>query len=206
VHAIHFSKPSDATKPFIRFYAHRESNLGSSVLIHPVPARSGQALDFEFGDDIQIHAFGKGSLRSAETPALIGVQSYRRVELLISGQIGSFTVFFQPAALSLLFGLPAVTVTNAEHDARGVLGRCISKLRERLANCSSFQERVREAEEFFVGLSSRAPRFDTVELAANEIVSKQGACRIEALAQQTGLSSRTFQSGPCAADKTHVLL
>jgi len=114
---IQCRKPSDATKRFTRFYAHRESNLGSSVLIHPVPARSEHVLDFEFADEIQIHDLRDGVKRSAKPAALIGLQTHRRVGQLIRGRVESFSIFLQPAALSLLFGLPAVTVTNRDSTA-----------------------------------------------------------------------------------------
>src|SRR5215831_3629391 len=148
VHSIQFRKPSDATKRFIRFYAHRESNLGSSFLIHPVPARSEHVLDFEFADEIQIHDLNDGVKRSAKSAALIGLQTHRRVEQVIRGRVESFSVFLQPAALSLLFGLPAIFVTNTDMDAQEVLGRFVGGLRERLGGCGSFLERVRVAEEF----------------------------------------------------------
>jgi AraC-like DNA-binding protein len=192
VHLIKFSQPSDATRRFIRFYAHRESNLGSSVLIHPVPARSEHVLDFEFADEIQIHNLRDGVKRSAKSAALIGLQTHRRVEQVIRGRIESFTVFLQPAALSLLFGLPAITVTNADQDARGVLGRSVGALKERLGNCGSFFERVLVADEFFINLSSKMPRFDIVESVAHEIRRRHGVCQIDVVARCAGLSSRTL--------------
>jgi len=192
VHSIQFRKPSDATKRFIRFYAHRESNLGSSFLIHPVPARSEHVLDFEFADEIQIHDLRDGVKRSAKSADLIGLQTHRRVEQVIQGRIESFSVFLQPAALSLLFGLPAIAVTNADQDAHGVLGRSVGTLREQLGNCGSFLERVLVAEEFFIARSSKTPRFDIVESVAHEIRRQHGVGQIDAVARSAGLSSRTL--------------
>lgn len=192
MHSIQFSKPSDATKRFIRVYAHRESNLGSSALIHPVPARSEHVLDFEFADAIQIHNLDDGVIRKAESIALIGLQTHRRVEQVIRGRIESFSIFFQPAALNLLFGVPSITITNADQDARGVLGRAVHWLRERLGSCDSFLERVSTTEEFFIALGSKSPRFDMVESIAQQILWQHGVCRMDALAQSAGLCSRTF--------------
>jgi AraC-like DNA-binding protein len=193
MHSIHFSRPTDATKRFVRFYALRQSSLASSVLIHPVPARSEHILNFQFADEIQIHNLDERVVRVAKTAALIGLQTHRRVEQHIRGQIDCFVIFFQPAALNLLFGLPAASITNADHDACGVVGPSVSDLRERLGNCRLFHERVRVAEEFFIHLGSKTPPADSVELAAREILRHRGLCRIEALAQDTGLGSRTFQ-------------
>ena len=113
----------------------------------PVPARSEHVLDFDFGDEIRIYSPGSGASRKAETAALIGLQTHRRVEQLLQGHVESFSVFFHPAALSLLFALPAMSITNAEHDARGVLGCSLGDLWQRLGNCASFEERVQLAEE-----------------------------------------------------------
>src|SRR5215469_151046 len=193
LHSIQFRKPSDATKRFIRFYAHREANLGSSVLIHPVPARSEHVLDFEFADEIQIHDLRDGVKRSAKPAALIGLQTHRRVEQVIRGRVESFSVFLQPAALSLLFGLPAVIVTNADQDVCAVLGSSFGALGERLGNCGSFFERVQLAEEFFIDLSSKARALaDIDEWVAHEIRRQHGVCQIDSVARSAGLSSRTL--------------
>ncbi len=140
MHSIQFSKPSEETKRFIRFYAHREARLGSSLLIHPIPARSEHALDFEFGGPIEIYTFDSGVTRTAETAALIGSQTHQRTQLLVRGNIESFTIFFQPTALNLLFGLPAIDITNHDYEAPGVLGCSIVDLKQRLGNCDSFVE------------------------------------------------------------------
>lgn len=193
MHSICFGKPSDATRRFVRFYAQRRSKLGSSVLIHPIPARSAQMLDFEFGDDILVRNVIDGSLQKAEGAALIGVQSCRRVELFIQGQVESFTVFLQPSALNLMFAIPATNIANADYDASGVLGCRIRKLRERLGNCRSFQQRILAAEVFFSDFSLKSTSLDIAEWAASKITRSKGICRMDALAQETGFSSSTFQ-------------
>lgn len=80
MHSIQFSRPSHATKRFVRFYALQQSNLASSVLIYPVPARSEPVLNFQFADEIQIHNLDERVVRLAKTAALIGLQTHRRVE------------------------------------------------------------------------------------------------------------------------------
>jgi AraC-like DNA-binding protein len=92
-----------------------------------------------------------------------------------------------------MFGIPAINVANAEYDASAVLGCRINDLRELLSNSRSFQQRVLAAEVFFSDLSSRAPSLDVIEMAGNKIVQQQGVYRMDALAQETGLSNSTFQ-------------
>jgi AraC-like DNA-binding protein len=193
MHSIQFSKPCEATKRFIRSYAHREARLGPSLLIHPIPARSEHTLDFEFGGPIEIHTLGDGVIRTAETAALIGSQTHRRTQLLVRGNIESFTIFFQPAALNLLFGLPAIEITNADHEAAGVLGCSIVDLRQRLGNCDTFPERVQIAEEFVIRRSSTVPPVDGIESAADAILRTHGTGRIDSLARDAGSSIRNLQ-------------
>jgi AraC-like DNA-binding protein len=55
-----------------------------------------------------------------------------------------------------------------------------------------FLERVLVAEEFFIDLGSKRPRFDIVESVAHEIRQQHGVCQIDAVARSAGLSSRTL--------------
>jgi AraC-like DNA-binding protein len=192
MHSIHFVKPSVATRRFVRFYAHRVCTLPSSVLVHPVPARSEHVLDFQFTDAIRIQNLDDGTVRRAQSAALIGLQTHRRVEQLIHAQIESFTIFLQPSTLSVLFDLPGVAITDSDQEAHGILGRSASELREQLGNSRSFQQRVQIAEAFFTSLCAAQSPASTIELVANEIFKQHGVCRIDTLARDAGLSDRTL--------------
>ena len=57
----------------------------------------------------------------------------------------------------------------------------------------AFQKRVQIADQFITKHSFRPQTADSIELAANEIVSNHGGCRIDSLAHDTGLSIGSFQ-------------
>jgi AraC-like DNA-binding protein len=193
MHLSRFSESSKATKRYVRLYVQREAQLGISTFMHPVPARSAHILDFEFGGPIEIHTSGTDLTRTAETPALVGLQTSQRNQLLIRGNVESFVIFFQPAAIHQLFRLPPGDIVNRDHAAHLVLGAAVSDLHQQLGNAGSFQERVRIADQFISSYGFRAPAPDGIELSANEIMRNRGGCRIDCLAHHAGLSIRNFQ-------------
>jgi AraC-like DNA-binding protein len=188
-----FSESSKATKRFVRLYVQREAQLGSATFMHPVPARSANLLDFEFGGPIEIHTSDTDFTRTAETVALVGSQTSQRTQLLIRGNVESFVIFFQPAAIHQLFKLPPGEIVDRDHAADLVLGAPISELHQKLGNACSFVERVHIADQFIAGYSLRAASQDRIELLANEIMRNRGACRMGYLAHHAGLSIRNFQ-------------
>jgi hypothetical protein len=71
--------------------------------------------------------------------------------LLIRGNIESFAIQFQPAAIHQLFGVPAINITDCDYAAHAVLGSAASELQQRLGNARSFQERVQIADHSLPG-------------------------------------------------------
>src|ERR1022692_4129514 len=72
MHISHFSKASKATARFVQFYLQRETRLGATTLIHPVPARAAHMLNFQFGGPVEVRLYGTEITRPAETAAIIG--------------------------------------------------------------------------------------------------------------------------------------
>ncbi len=193
MHISHFSKASRAAERFVQFYMQREAELGATTLIHPVPARAAPMLSFQFGGPVEVRLFGAGVTRAAETAALIGPQTYQRCQLLVRGNVETFVIAFRPSAIHQLFGVPPVEITNRDYAAHAVLGSAASELRQKLGNARTFRERVQFADQYIANQSFRIGAADSIELAANEIVRNHGGCRIDSLAEHTGLSIRSFQ-------------
>jgi AraC-like DNA-binding protein len=188
-----FSHPSTETQPYVRCYVQRRLQLGASTFVQPVPARAAHVLDFEFGGPIEIRRLGTDITRTAEPAALVGLLTYQRNQLLVRGNVETFVIFFQPAAIHQLFGLPPLDLINRDYAAHAVLGPVVSALQEQLGNARSFGERVQIADQFIVTQSFRAATNDPIELVAKEIMRNDGGCRIDSLAHHAGLSIRNFQ-------------
>jgi AraC-like DNA-binding protein len=189
--SMQFSRPSQAARRFVRFYAHRNHCLPAFTLVHPVTARAAHVLDFEFGDTIGIGSSDSVKVEIAPDCAVIGVVTSQVHQLLIRGKIESFAVFLRPAALGLLFKLPVAELTDRHYEASGVMGNAVLGLRERLGNAANFHERAQVADQFFQSFQVAA--FDTIEQAANEILHRHGVCRISKLAHQAGWGVRQFE-------------
>jgi AraC-like DNA-binding protein len=188
-----FSNPSTETQQYVRCYLQRTLQLGAATLVQPAPARAAHVLDFEFGGPIEIRRLGTDITRTAEPPALVGLLTYQRNQLLVRGNVETFVIFFQPAAIHQLFGLSPLDLINRDHAAHAVLGPSVSALQEQLGNARSFEERVQIADQFIATQSFRAATNGPIELVAKEIMRNHGGCRIDSLAHHTGLSIRNFQ-------------
>lgn len=192
MHLSVFSKSKRANR-YVRCYVQRTLHLGTSTLIHPALARSSHMLDFEFGSAVEIRRLESEISRVAEPAALVGLLTQYRNQLLSRGNAVTFVIVFEPAAIHHLFRLPASDHVDCDHAVHSVIGAAASVLHQRLGNAGTFEERVAIADEFIFDRSFGAPNFDPIERVAKEIVRNHGACRIDSLVHETGLSMRTFQ-------------
>ncbi len=193
MHSSKVRRPSKATERYVHLYVQREVQSGFETFLHPVTARSTHLIDFEFGDPIGIRPSGANFIRNAEEAAIVGLQTYQRNHLLLRGNVESFVIFLQPAAMYQLFRLPAADLVDRDHAAHAVLGIGISELHQRLGNARTFDERVQIAERFVALRSLRQPVLGPIERAANEILRKRGECRMDWLANDADLAIRSFQ-------------
>jgi hypothetical protein len=114
--------PVPALRPLIRYYYQVETHLAGRTAVQPVPARSPQAIEFTFGVPYEVRRLDRGDARNAYPVALIGSQTFRRVELLMHGNVDAFTIVFQPTGVAGLFSVPGAELTNADFDGEAVLG------------------------------------------------------------------------------------
>lgn len=189
---IQFALPSPSLRHFIQTYVHIAIRT-DAVLHRPIPARTAQAVEFTFGDPYRIHQTYGSSVESAHPVAIIGSQTYRRVELEMSGHIETFIVVFQPAGVMHLFSIPGVELTNEHYDACGVVGRRLSELAGRLSETSTFGARMSIANQFFRTRVDEPRRLDHLASVAREVIRQRGCVRIIDLADQTGLGLRQFE-------------
>jgi AraC-like DNA-binding protein len=186
-------RPAPALRRLIRYYYQVETHLAGQTAVQPVPARSPQALEFTFGAPYEVRRLDGGGTRSAYPIALIGAQTFRRVDLLMHGNVDAFTIVFQPGGVSALFSVPAEELTNADFEGEAVLGRSLGELLRRLADVSSFADRARVADAY---LCAKLPRHDGISgisNAATGVFSSNGCVRVSDLAHRAGLGIRQFE-------------
>ena len=193
MHVIRFLKPATGLEPYVRHYCQRKAQLPrGAVFLVPVPARAAPLLEFVFGDRQRAHSCDRPLVRTASSSTVVGLQTYRRLQLEISGTLEQFVVLFQPSGLHQLFSIPMNDLTNEDYDARSVLGPWISRAEQRLGAARSFEERAGIMDRILLGRTRTLYR-DGVAASANEILRSSGRLLTPDSAYRAGLSVRQFE-------------
>ncbi len=121
-----------ALRHLIRYYYQTDAELRGRTVLQPVPARSPQAIEITFGTPYTVHRLDRGTAEQAHSIALIGAQTFRRVDLVMQGNVDAFTVVFQPGGLFMLFALPGEVLTNDHFEGESALGRRVGEFARRL--------------------------------------------------------------------------
>jgi len=191
VAVIRCFSPVPALRHLIRYYYQVETHLVGRTVVQPVPARSPQAIEFTFGTPYEVHRLNGGGVENAHPVALIGAQTFRRVELTMHGKVDAFTIVFQPGGLFVLFSVPAGKLTDDHFDGEAALG--LGELERRLGDAASFTDRVHVADRY---LCAKRPAFDSVSglaTAATDVFLSSGCVRVSDLAHKAGLGIRQFE-------------
>ena len=108
---MRFLKPDDGLREVVRFYVQREAPRQGADLVHPVPARAAPMLEFIFSDPFEIHWCERRLIEITPRSVIIGLQTHRRVRLVIRQLLESFCIVFQPGGL-----VPVVLTATASID------------------------------------------------------------------------------------------
>jgi AraC-like DNA-binding protein len=186
-------QPVPTLRHLIRYYYQVETHLTGRTAMQPVPARSPQAIEFTFGAPYEVRRLDRVGTRNAYPIALIGSQTFRRVELLMHGNIDAFTIVFQPGGVSTLFSVPAEELTNDDFEGEAVLGRGVGELLRRLGDVSSFADRARVADAYLCAKRPAPDSISGITNAATKVLSGSGCVRVSDLAHHAGLGIRQFE-------------
>ena len=192
--ALRTALPTPALREFVRVFAQREVHpfeSGALFVFEPIPARLEQMLEFQFGVPYSVHHLAGYELTTPRQ-AIIGAQvGSSRIELR-PGVI-SFGIFFRPTGLSRLFGIPLHEITHQSYDAASVSNPIVS-IRDRAAECVTFEDRVRVIEGFLIEMAARAAGKETMLAVAEHVFSLCGVVSsVSELAWKTGLGVRQFE-------------
>jgi hypothetical protein len=105
MHVIRLAGAAPGLAHYVRFYAHQKARLGNDSLVQPIPARATPVVEFQFGDPCEVHWFDRPLVERSPRVVIVGLQTYRRVRLRMTGTVDSFAIFFQPTGLHGLFSL-----------------------------------------------------------------------------------------------------
>lgn len=197
--SVQSALPSGPLRPFVHCYLQRDGRFKELFPVEPVMARLEQAFEFQFEDPYEVALYDSGGKEDCPSAIVVGPQTRRRARLILRGAISSFAVMLRPAGFHRLFRLPLHEFVDHGTDARALLGRSVTELRERLGNTKSFVERVRIMERFlFQRLQPQVDPFaGIVDFMLQSAQGRTGdpweRTRISDIAFRTGWSTRQFE-------------
>jgi AraC-like DNA-binding protein len=191
---IRLSKPAPGLQQFVRYYTQREIKISGPAVMHPVTARAVPMIEFDFGDSINaLYCNKQYAPKKSPAVSVVGPQTHRRVDLQLRGDLEHFVIMFQPDGLHRLFSVPMHELIDEDYEGHAVLGAIIPRVRQRLGECKSFEERVSFVDELLLRRALDSSSYDGISAAANGILLGGGRVAIAALADRAGLSMRQFE-------------
>lgn len=185
--------PSPLLQEFVRFYHYTETRLEGATLFKPLPARPEQFLQFSFREHYTIIDRATGTTGMAPPVVVVGRQTQRKIDLLATGDVLTFTIHFQPTGFYRLFHIPLPELTNLTPNAADVIGGDIRVLYERLQEAPSPQAKVSLAESYLLKKMRSVQSYHPVQTAAAAIQNHRGQVSVAALATACNLGLRQFE-------------
>lgn len=192
MHLLHSAPASPALRPFVRAYAQREIDGSGPELVQPVPASLEHILEFEFLEPPGI-AFRDGETMPAYQVSLVGSHTRPGIHLHLRGRVESFAIFFEPLGLWQLFRVPSPELADTYYKAPDVLGNSVQHLWSKLADCTSFSQRVAAAECYLLERGMESSACTPIMQAATFLFQNRGTHSIQSLATAAGLGLRQFE-------------
>jgi AraC-like DNA-binding protein len=183
--------PHPALRGVVRSFGERRGSLGSTVLTWPLTARPHQIIDIYLGDPLRVRIDG-GALETAPETVVVGPQGSRRIQIYVSGEVDTFNVLLQPAALNRLIGIDMTSFTVGT-AARDILGKYAAGLNDAVRSAPDFTSRVAAAERWFANMLEISGAEDGIDRASRLLLATGGRARIDSLVERSGLSARHFQ-------------
>jgi AraC-like DNA-binding protein len=185
--------PDPRLRAVVDEYQTRTVDLTARSLRVPLPARPQVILDFYLTTPHVVEIKNSGEREQAPWAVVVGPQTFRRVDLLLSGRVEVFTVHFRPTGLHQLFRAPMDSLTNLAVEAEHLFERRdVDELHQRLWAAPSLVERAGIMDAALLARLAPVSR-DIFAAAADRLHATHGAAPLGDLAAESGLSPRQFR-------------
>jgi AraC-like DNA-binding protein len=178
---------------FVQAYAQREMDCGVGVFWQPNICTLEQGIVFQFdGVATQERPDGRSSLLNSKT-WVFGAVLPPCGGARFTGHVHAFGIFLKPHVFWQLFRIPTCLLTDKEHFAEDLLGKDILDVYSIMAECKTFQQRVRAAEEYLLPFAMQARGRTLILKTAQYMAHCKGAVRVEEIAYQAAMSVRQYE-------------
>jgi AraC-like DNA-binding protein len=186
--------PGPPLRDFVRLYRFLKTTATPQVATRPVIARTGIVLVFNLHhSNPEVLEHPSSRRRVLPEVLLVGAQSERRTDIVMTTGWTSFSIHFKPAGFYRLFQIPVQPFTNRILDAKEVLGPGVCELHTQLRSATTANALHRLVESYLLERVSQAPPLHPVARAAGKILKSHGAIPLAKATQSTGVGVRQFQ-------------
>jgi hypothetical protein len=134
--------PIAALRHHVRYFEQREAHLARGAVVYPIAARPELFIEFYLNQRYLVRICETVAQELAPRTVVVGPSTFRRAELVLQGDFDVFTIHFQASGFHRLFRVPVADLSDRAYDAQSILGPVVSEVEERLADASTFQERI----------------------------------------------------------------
>jgi AraC-like DNA-binding protein len=190
---IEHHAPDPRLRTVVIAYQSRTADMAGRAVHVPLPARTDVILEFYFTTPHLVEVQKTGETDQAPWAVAVGMQTFRRVNLVLSGRLDVFTVRFRPTGLHQLLGMPMTDFTNAAVAAEHLFGsHGAEALHERLGAAQNLSARAALMDEMLLALLIPRP-VSLVTAAAHRLHASSGGASLRDLEAESGLSPRQFR-------------
>jgi AraC-like DNA-binding protein len=171
----------------------KDADLGALQVFEPVVARLGVTAEFKLAGQYDIRVYGSESRIPSNRISVVGPQTWRRVQVALTGQIESLTILFEPVGFQALFHLDISPLTNLSTPGQAVLGNPLSELYQRLGNLDTFAARTELLNQYLLSRLNTTSAWDPAHRAIQRLIHPAHPATIASAARQSGLSLRQLE-------------
>jgi AraC-like DNA-binding protein len=184
--------PPPHLQPYIECFYIWEVHALNQFIVESPPSAFGSMV-FNYGQRYRIQNPKYDSVIAPQF--FLTGQATHTYQLNLSGQIGMVGIVFRPAAMYTLFNLPVAELTNERLPIGDILrGVKIRDLQDKIEESPSNQARIALLIQFLtLQLMQNEHRFDTVDFAANRIVTSNGMVNVNEMMTDLFMCRRQFE-------------
>ena len=189
---IQTATPRVELSEFVLTYAQRQIECVGAGFSQPSGSCLEQGISFHF-DGLTMLDYPGGRSRVSPKAYVFGGWTPPCGGASFAGHVFEFAVFLRPLSLWQLFRIPSNIMVNRDYDAEDLLGREVLNLWSKLAECSTFPQRIRAMEEYLLPFALRARGRTLIMKTAQYMLDRKGTIRIDEIAHHAALSMRQYE-------------
>ena len=186
--------PDPVLQEFVRDYliAHFTFDKDQDIPFKPYSPKPEQTITFLPKGNLTINNPLTGETRISPVTSICG-QQVSRYNFYLTSEYLMLRVHFNPGALFRLLHIPLSEFSDCWFDAESVIGREISDVNERLANCLNYAQMIAIVEEYLIN-KIRKVKADThpLDQVATSLLINPTRFSLDWLAGQSCLCQRQF--------------